>query len=141
MARVFLGLGSNMGFRYANLAKGLRLLRGIGSFRRKSAVRETAPVGPERQPPYLNMVVEMVTDLSPMELVRRTKEIERAVGRTATYRWGPRALDIDLLLYDEEKIDLPWLKVPHPRMRERAFVMEPLAEIAPDKARGKTDGP
>lgn len=135
MARVFLGLGSNAGFRYANLVKGLALLKRVGFLRRVSSVIETQPVGPQDQPPFLNMVAELVTDLSPFELLRRTQEIERAVGRTPTYRWGPRVLDIDILLYDSVKLNLPRLTIPHPLMQKRPFVMEPLAEIAPEVAR------
>jgi len=134
MARVLLGLGSNLGFRHGNIARGIRMLRRLGALRRVSAIRETEPVGPQDQPPYLNAVAELCTDLSPVELLRRTKEIERRVGRTPTYRWGPRMLDIDILTYDDVRLSGPRLTIPHPRMAERAFVMEPLREIAPDVA-------
>jgi 2-amino-4-hydroxy-6-hydroxymethyldihydropteridine diphosphokinase len=140
VARVFLGIGSNLGFRYANISKGLQLLKRVGFLRRVSSVLETAPVGPQQQPPYLNMVVELITDLSPFELLRRVQKIERAVGRTPTYRWGPRVLDIDILLYDSVKLNLPRLTIPHPQMSQRPFVMEPLAEIAPDVASSVRSG-
>jgi 2-amino-4-hydroxy-6-hydroxymethyldihydropteridine diphosphokinase len=86
------------------------------------------------------MVVELITDLSPFELLRRVQKIEKAVGRTPTYRWGPRVLDIDILLYDSVKLNLPRLTIPHPQMSQRPFVMEPLAEIAPDVASSVRSG-
>jgi len=87
------------------------------------------------------MVAELVTDLSPFELLRRTQKIERAVGRTPTYRWGPRVLDIDILLYDSVRLNLPGLTIPHPLMQQRPFVMQPLAEIAPEVAREIVEPP
>jgi 2-amino-4-hydroxy-6-hydroxymethyldihydropteridine diphosphokinase len=95
---------------------------------------QTDPVGPQDQPLFLNLVAEMVSDYSPFTLLRRVKWIERRVGRRPTYLWGPRVLDIDLLLYDDLRLETPGLILPHPRMAERDFVMQPLAQIAPEIA-------
>jgi len=129
-----MGMGSNLGFRLRHLQEGLRRMKDHGSWTNVSDPIETAPVGPQEQPFYLNLVGEMVTDLSPLGLLRAAKRIERRVGRRPTYRWGPRVLDIDLLLYDGLRLELPGLSIPHPRMAEREFVMKPLAQIAPETA-------
>jgi 2-amino-4-hydroxy-6-hydroxymethyldihydropteridine diphosphokinase len=99
----------------------------------RSSVRETDPVGFADQPKFLNAVAELRTDLSPRELLERLLAIERELGRERARerRWGPRLIDLDLLLYGGEVIDEPGLTVPHPRLAERRFVLEPLAEIAP----------
>jgi 2-amino-4-hydroxy-6-hydroxymethyldihydropteridine diphosphokinase len=96
-----------------------------------SSVYETDPVGPP-QPDFLNAVIELETELSPAELLRRFKAIESRLGRVGRERWGPREIDIDLLLYGDERIDEPDLRVPHIGLIERAFVLVPLVEIAPD---------
>jgi 2-amino-4-hydroxy-6-hydroxymethyldihydropteridine diphosphokinase len=134
VAVVYIGMGSNLGSRLRHLTDGLRAMRALGPIRCVSDVIETDPVGPPDQPPYLNLVAEVVSDLSPLTLLRAVKEIERRAGRRPTYRWGPRVLDIDLLLYDGLRMETPVLNLPHPRMRERDFVMQPLAQIAPDVA-------
>jgi 2-amino-4-hydroxy-6-hydroxymethyldihydropteridine diphosphokinase len=97
----------------------------------RSSLYETAPVGETDQPPFLNNAVGVETVLSPRELLAVIKEIEKIIGRTPTYRWGPREIDIDILLYDDLVINEPGLTIPHPRMHERAFVLVPLSEIAP----------
>jgi 2-amino-4-hydroxy-6-hydroxymethyldihydropteridine diphosphokinase len=133
VVRAYLGLGSNLGDRLANLqhavhrlgrAEGVRVLR-------SSRVYETDPVGPP-QPDYLNAVVEVETDLSARELLRTCLGVEVELGRVRDERWGPRTIDIDVLSYGDERVDEPDLVVPHPRMHERAFVLVPLAELDAD---------
>ncbi|MGH2723486.1 MAG: 2-amino-4-hydroxy-6-hydroxymethyldihydropteridine diphosphokinase [Actinomycetota bacterium] len=133
MARAFLGLGSNLGDRVANLQRAVDLLRGRGiEVRRSSRVYETDPVGGPPQPDYLNAVVEVDTDLDPRELLRACTAIEEVLGREREERWGPRTIDLDVLTYDDREIDQPDLQVPHPRMHERAFVLVPLLELDAD---------
>jgi len=142
MARAYIGLGSNLGDREGHLRAALQALRdaGVGVLR-ASRFAETLPVGKTDQPDFLNAAVALSTDLSARDLLGLLLRIESALGRVRAERWGPRALDLDLLLYDDEVIREPGLEVPHPRMHERRFVLEPLAEIAPDArhpALGKT---
>lgn len=134
MARVFLGLGSNLGDRRANLRRALELLveRGALRLERTSSVYETEPVGPVKQEKFLNAVVSGETGLSPLDLLDACREVEDSIGRRRSVHWGPRTIDLDILLYDDETVDLEELRVPHPRLGERAFVLVPLAEIAPD---------
>ncbi len=130
----FLGLGSNLGDRLANLQRAVDLLSGTNGVRvvRSSRVYETDPVGPP-QPDFLNAVVEVRTDLGPRRLLEACLEVERAIGRERTgQRWGPRVIDIDVLTHGEETVDEPDLQIPHPRMHERAFVLIPLAELTAD---------
>ena len=132
MKLVYLGLGSNVGDREGSLsaavaqlaASDLRILR-------VSSVYETEPVEYTDQRYFLNLVVEAETDLFPMQLLWRVGKIERALGRVRTIPKGPRVIDIDILLYARAVIRTPALKVPHPRMAERRFVLAPLAELAP----------
>lgn len=138
MATAYLGLGSNLGERERHLdgaVAQLGALPGTESLR-VSSYHETAPVGgPAGQGPFLNAAAELVTTLSPRELLLELMRIERIAGRdrlNEAERWGPRTLDVDLLLYDARLIDQPGLMVPHPRMHERRFVLAPLCEIAPD---------
>ena len=130
MATAYIGLGSNLGDRGENLRRALERLGAA----RVSTIRETDPVGVTEQPRFLNAVAELETDLPPRALLDRLLEIERDLGRDreSEERWGPRAIDLDLLLYDDEVIDEPGLTVPHPRLAERRFVLEPLAELAPE---------
>jgi 2-amino-4-hydroxy-6-hydroxymethyldihydropteridine diphosphokinase len=130
----FLGLGSNLGDRMANLQRAIDLLAGRPGIQvlRSSRVYETDPVGGPAQPPYLNAVVEVATRLSPQELLEVCLAVERRLGRVRGERWGPRTIDIDLLTYGREELNEPSLTVPHPRMHERAFVLVPLLELAPD---------
>ncbi len=134
MERVFLGLGSNVGDRSANIARAKRLIGRVTGVRivRVSPQIETKPVGYEDQPDFINAVVEIETALHPHDLLSAVKRIEREMGREETFRFGPRSIDIDILLYGDRVVDEPDLTIPHPRMHERLFVLEPLARIAPE---------
>jgi len=138
VADAYLGLGSNLGDREAMLRAAIAALDATPGVRvtAVSSLYETPPWGPVPQGPYLNACVALDTTLSPRELLRLCLAIERDHGRERAVRWGPRTLDIDLLLYGDETIDEEGLMVPHPRMTERAFVLVPLAEIAPELAIG-----
>ncbi|MBI2867490.1 MAG: 2-amino-4-hydroxy-6-hydroxymethyldihydropteridine diphosphokinase [Chloroflexi bacterium] len=128
---VYLGLGSNLGDREQNIALALALLSSSAVILRVSSLYQTAPVGYEEQPPFLNAVCCVATDLTPRALLRYVKSIERALGRRPSFPNAPRPVDIDILLYGRRRIATKALAVPHPRMWERAFVLVPLAEIAP----------
>jgi 2-amino-4-hydroxy-6-hydroxymethyldihydropteridine diphosphokinase len=134
--RAFIGLGSNLGQREGTLREALRMLdepEGI-EVAAVSSFRETDPVGVVDQPRFVNAAAALETSLSPRELLARLLEVERALGRdrSAEEPWGPRTVDLDLLLYGDETIAEPGLEVPHPRLAERAFVMEPLLELDPE---------
>jgi len=129
----YLALGSNLGDRAAQLELAIRLLEESGArIVRRSTVIETEPFGVTDQPPFLNQVLEVEWDGSARELLAAAKAAERAAGRRPTYRWGPREIDIDVLLFGDERIDEPDLKVPHPGLWERDFVLRPLGELRPD---------
>jgi 2-amino-4-hydroxy-6-hydroxymethyldihydropteridine diphosphokinase len=135
MADVFIALGSNLGNRAQNLALACEALaRNEIEIAAASSVYETEPWGPKPQGPYLNQVVRGTTKLAPKVLLSRLLEIERTLGRErdGVERYGPRTIDLDILLYGGETLAEPELQIPHPRMMERAFVLVPLAEIAPD---------
>jgi 2-amino-4-hydroxy-6-hydroxymethyldihydropteridine diphosphokinase len=136
MAQAFLSLGSNLGDRAATLDAALRALEAPADVRilRRSSLYETAPVGKTDQPEFYNLVVEVETSLTPEMLLDRCQEVERALGRVRTERWGPRTVDVDVLLYDRLSVNTERLVVPHPEMLRRRFVLEPLLEIAPDAA-------
>jgi len=126
----YLGLGSNLGRRERNLGAARRRLRQKGArILRQSRVIETEPWGMLEQPRFLNQVVEVDWEGSARQLLRAAKAVEREGGRTATRRWGPRVIDVDILLFGAETISEPDLQVPHPRLRERDFVMEGLGEL------------
>jgi len=133
--RVFLGVGSNLGDRWARLAHAGRALRtapGIAVVQ-ASRVWDTAPIGPP-QPRYLNAVLELETTLAPLPLLDVLQQIERTGGRVrGPIRWAPRTLDLDLLLYGDEVVRHPRLVVPHPDLVARRFVLAPLAELCPDR--------
>jgi 2-amino-4-hydroxy-6-hydroxymethyldihydropteridine diphosphokinase len=132
VARAFVGLGSNVGDRETTLERALDLLRKRVEVRAVSSVRETEPWGYVDQPPFLNAAAEIETELAPRELLDVLLDVEHALGRTRDGpRYGPRTIDLDLLLYDDEVVDEPGLTVPHPRLHERRFVLEPLAELDP----------
>jgi 2-amino-4-hydroxy-6-hydroxymethyldihydropteridine diphosphokinase len=134
MADVFLGLGSNLGDRLANLAAAREALRDKALVEvRASSIYETAPWGPVAQGYYLNQVVQGRTDLPPRTLLETLQAIERELGRDRVHeeRYGPRTIDLDILLYGAETVREASLEIPHPRMMQRAFVLVPLAEIAP----------
>jgi 2-amino-4-hydroxy-6-hydroxymethyldihydropteridine diphosphokinase len=131
----YVGLGSNLGDREAAIARALELLDDPPELRLVgvATVRETAPLGVVDQPPFLNTAARLETTLGPRELLDRLLAVERGLGRVRTgQRWGPRTLDLDLLLYGDAVLDEPGLTVPHPRLHERRFVLEPLCELAPD---------
>ncbi|HVM04111.1 MAG TPA: 2-amino-4-hydroxy-6-hydroxymethyldihydropteridine diphosphokinase [Acidimicrobiales bacterium] len=128
--RAFVALGSNLGDRREHLRRAVAGLPGVVAV---SGVYETDPVGgPEDQPPYLNVVVELDTDLRPRDLLEVGRRLEAEAGRSRAERWGPRTLDVDVLFVGDLVVDKPDLQVPHPRMWERAFVLVPLADLAPD---------
>lgn len=127
----FVGLGSNVGDRLLNIESALSKLNEIGEVTKRSSIYETDPVGPP-QPEFLNAVCEIETSLSARDLLGALKRIEIEVGRVPRDRWGPREIDLDLLLYGDEVIDEPGLTVPHPELTNRPFVLVPLLEIAPD---------
>jgi len=135
---VYLGLGSNLGDRRSNLAAALRLLDECARVERISSVWESEPVGPPDQPEYWNLVVRVRTGLDAGPLLMELKRIERRLGRTFSVRWGPRVIDLDILLYDRLVSQEPDLVVPHPRMLERAFVLRPLAEVEPNLTHPET---
>jgi 2-amino-4-hydroxy-6-hydroxymethyldihydropteridine diphosphokinase len=131
--RAYLGIGTNLGDRLANLQRATDLLAATPGVRvlRSSRVYETAPVGPP-QPDFLNAVLEVETDLEPHDLLAAGAAVERELHRVREVRWGPRTIDVDVLTFDERVIDAEDLTVPHPRMHERAFVLVPLLELEPD---------
>ncbi|HET7581016.1 MAG TPA: 2-amino-4-hydroxy-6-hydroxymethyldihydropteridine diphosphokinase [Bacillales bacterium] len=131
--RAFIGLGSNIGDRMGQLHKALTLLDEYPkvTVTRLSSIYETDPVGYTDQTNFLNMVAEVSTDLSPHELLETALAVEKRLGRKRSVRWGPRTIDLDILVYDQVNIETDVLHIPHPRMRERAFVLIPLAEMNP----------
>lgn len=129
MTLAYVGLGSNLGDREATILRAAEL---IGA-RRLSTIRETEPWGYEDQPLFLNAVAELETSLEPLPLLDQLLDVERRLGRERVGpRWGPRTVDLDLLLYGDRVIDGAGLEVPHPRLHERLFVLEPLAELDPE---------
>jgi 2-amino-4-hydroxy-6-hydroxymethyldihydropteridine diphosphokinase len=134
MARAYVGLGSNLGDREATLDEALVRLRAVPGVdvAAVSAYRETDPVGLRDQPRFLNAAAAIDTDLGPRALLDRLLEVERALGRRREGpRYGPRTIDLDLLLYGDLRIDEAGLTVPHPRLHERRFALEPVAELDP----------
>ena len=129
---VYLGLGSNLGDREANLRHALELLSQDITPERVSSIYDTDPWGYEAQPRFLNCVCGGWTSLSPRELLATVKGVERAIGREPSFRNGPRTIDVDILLYGQQRVIEAGLEIPHPRLVERAFVLVPLAEIAGD---------
>jgi 2-amino-4-hydroxy-6-hydroxymethyldihydropteridine diphosphokinase len=130
----YVGLGANLGPREITLLRAVDLLAETDGVevRAVSQLRETAPVGLVEQPLFLNGAVALDTTRSPRELLDRLLEIERGLGRVRDVRWGPRIVDLDLLVYGDRQLDEPGLRVPHPRLHERRFALEPLAELDPD---------
>jgi 2-amino-4-hydroxy-6-hydroxymethyldihydropteridine diphosphokinase len=131
VATVYLGLGSNIGDRLDILRAALRELRLLGEVSAVSSIYETAPWGDTDQPAFLNVCCVLHTDLSPEALLHRTIAIEQRLGRRPGRRWGPRLIDIDLLTYDDLQQNTAELTLPHPRLTQRAFVLVPLTELAP----------
>jgi len=128
------GLGANIGEPVAQLKSALSELARLpeSSLLRVSSFYRSPPWGIEAQPPFVNAVAELATSLSPEQLMASLLSIEHAAGRERSMRWGPRVLDLDLLVFGDFIIDRPGLRVPHPYLHQRAFVLVPLAEIAPD---------
>lgn len=133
MTLAYLGLGANLGDRAASLATAEELLaqRGVRVLRRSDTI-ETEPWGVLDQPRFLNLVLEIDWLGSPRDLLGAAKDVEVEVGRTPTFRWGPRVVDVDILLFGDETVDEPDLQIPHPRMKERDFVLVPLRQLRPD---------
>jgi 2-amino-4-hydroxy-6-hydroxymethyldihydropteridine diphosphokinase len=132
MKRVYLSLGSNLGDRRANITKALEQLNKGGiEVRQVSSYYRTEPVGYTAQSWFVNCAAEVATDLMPLQLVRRCQAIERGLGRKPGVRNGPRPIDIDILLYGNAVVSSAEITIPHPRMAERRFVLQPLSEIAP----------
>jgi 2-amino-4-hydroxy-6-hydroxymethyldihydropteridine diphosphokinase len=129
---VYLGLGSNIGNRLANLRMALRLLAPLCRLEETSSLYETTPVGVEAQPPFYNAVCRVATGLDPRGLLHHVKNVEFQIGRRPGIHWGPRPIDVDVLLWGDVVVDEPNLAIPHPRLAERAFVLVALAELAPD---------
>jgi 2-amino-4-hydroxy-6-hydroxymethyldihydropteridine diphosphokinase len=134
VTRAYLALGSNLGDRAAHLQAAVDALAATPGVRvvAVSRVYETAPVGGPEQGDYLNAVLAVDTDLAPMQLLEAAQECERRAHRVRDVRFGPRTLDVDVLLYDDVHLDDPVLTIPHPRMWERGFVLAPLHDVAPD---------
>lgn len=129
---IYIALGSNLGDRQANLETAVLRLTPKVRVLKRSSIYETAPWGYADQPAFLNMVVEVETELTPEKTLKFFKKLESDMGRETTFRNGPRLIDLDILIFGERIIDQPGLTIPHPRMHERGFVLVPLAEIAPD---------
>ncbi len=134
MLIVYIGIGSNIGDRKENCRKAIKLLKENGiAIKKQSSMYETEPWGVKDQPKFINMAIEVETDKKPEKLLRILKEIEKEIGRAESVKWGPRVIDLDILFYDDMILKTQDLKIPHPLMHERAFVLKPLGEIAPDK--------
>jgi 2-amino-4-hydroxy-6-hydroxymethyldihydropteridine diphosphokinase len=128
----YIALGTNLGDRLANLRAAIRSMPPEIIVLAESHVYETPPWGYENQPAFLNMVIKAETGLEPKALLAYLKQIEVELGREQNFRWGPRLIDLDILFYDDLVFDTPPLVIPHPRLQERAFVLVPLADVAPD---------
>jgi 2-amino-4-hydroxy-6-hydroxymethyldihydropteridine diphosphokinase len=138
---VYLSLGTNLGNRPANLKQAVWSLPPQMTVKAKSKVYQTPPWGYTEQDQFLNMVVKATTYLEPEPLLKHIKRLEVALGRKATFRYGPRLIDIDILFYDDLTLNMPSLVIPHPHLHERGFVLLPLMDIAPDflhPAQGKS---
>jgi len=129
---IYLALGSNLGDRLANLQAAISSLPPDVTVWSQSPIYETPPWGITDQPAFLNMVLEGETDLEPLALLVHLKRLETELGRQPSIRYGPRLIDLDVLFYDNLILNTPELTIPHPRLAERAFVLVPLADLAPD---------
>mgnify|MGYP001044482987 CR=1 FL=1 len=134
MAIAYIGIGSNLGNRQKNCLRAIELLEKRGIIvKKKSSMYETEPWGVKDQPQFINMALEVETELEPHELLRTLKDVEREVGRGVTFKWGPRIIDLDILLFNDLFLREDNLQIPHPLMHERDFVLKPLCEIAPER--------
>ncbi len=133
MATAYIGIGSNIGNREDNCKNAIKLLieYGVRVLKLSSKI-ETKPWGMSDQPDFINMAIRVETAKEPLELLDILKNIETDIGRRPGPRWGPRVIDLDILLYEDQTVKTSHLEIPHPRMCERAFVLEPLCEIAPE---------
>jgi len=131
MHHVYLGLGSNLGNRKCNLEEAIRQISEFATINKISSIYETEPWGLKDQPKFLNLVIFVESTLGPNELLLHLKKIEQQMGRKKSVRFGPRLIDVDILFYDDYMMNTPELTIPHPHLTERAFVLVPLAEIAP----------
>ena len=129
---VYISLGTNLGNRTANLKRAIASLPPQMTVKAKSNVYETPPWGYTEQDEFLNQAVQVTTYLEPEKLIKHIKRLEVAMGRKASFRYGPRLIDIDILFYDDEILDTPSLTIPHPNLHERGFVLLPMMDIAPD---------
>ena len=131
MYKVFLSLGSNLGDRENNLMEAIKKIKDMDEIKltKVSNIYETEPVGYLEQGRFLNMVIKLLTKLAPLELLNKLQAVENLLMRTREIHWGPRTIDIDILMIDNLKMDTKELTVPHPRMLERAFVLVPLMEL------------
>lgn len=129
---LYLSLGTNMGDRAANLKQALTSLPPQMTVKKKSKVYETPPWGFTDQEPFLNQAVMVTTYLEPEPLLKHLKRLEVALGRQATFRYGPRLIDLDILFYDDLVLETPSLTIPHPHVHDRGFVLLPMMDIAPD---------
>jgi 2-amino-4-hydroxy-6-hydroxymethyldihydropteridine diphosphokinase len=129
----YIGIGSNLGNRHENCLHAVELLekRGV-TVQKKSSLYETEPWGVKDQPRFINMAVQIETRLEPNELLRLLKDIEKEIGRQDSFHWGPRIIDLDILLFNTLVLNEENLQIPHPFLHEREFVLRPLNEIAPD---------
>lgn len=132
MPDIYLSLGTNLGNRAANLAAAAAALTPAVHLMAVSPVYETAPWGYTDQPAFLNQALQAETTLPPLALLAYLKNIETALGRRPSFRYGPRQIDMDILFYDDLILETPTLRIPHPRLHERAFVLVPLADLAPN---------
>lgn len=134
MNRTYLLIGGNVGDRHKNLEQAMQLIEGqAGKVVHKSAVYETEAWGKEDQPPFLNQVLEVETRLQPQELLKAILQAEQDMGRMRKEKYGPRTIDIDILLYNDLSLETTQLVIPHPQMHLRRFALMPLAEIAPEQ--------
>jgi 2-amino-4-hydroxy-6-hydroxymethyldihydropteridine diphosphokinase len=131
MADVYLALGANVGDPAANIEQAVKLIRDVMNDVKQAPIYRTKPVGYTDQPDFLNTAVMGQTDLSPEDLLKAIKDVERRIGRQQRFRWGPREIDIDIIFYGDRVIDTPKLTIPHSRFRERDFVLRPIADLNP----------
>lgn len=131
--KAYLSLGSNLGDREKFLKKAISEIKKIAKIIQKSKIYETSPVGYKNQGDFLNMVIKIETDINPQELLKKIQKIEKDLGRERKIKNGPRTIDIDILIYENTIVDEPDLKIPHPRMYERKFVLVPLLELLDKK--------
>jgi 2-amino-4-hydroxy-6-hydroxymethyldihydropteridine diphosphokinase len=134
MSAVFISIGSNLGDRKANCMGALDRIKEAGiEIKKISSTYETKPWGVAEQPDFINIAAEIITTIQPIELLNIFKNIEAVMGRKEGIKWGPRIIDIDIIFYDDIIFDSPELKIPHPLLHKRDFVLRPMSEIAPNK--------